>query len=55
MKEEYIRLIAELDRQISQLRGFWLSSSTPEEKTKWLNLLDESLDERLRLMRCRDA
>ena len=55
MEQEYIKLIGELDRVLSTLRDFWMNSKTPEEKTTWRIRIDESLDERLRLMRCRDA
>jgi hypothetical protein len=55
MEKEYIKLIGELDRVLSQIRTLWMDGKTPEEKNKWRVRLDELLDERLRLMACRDA
>jgi hypothetical protein len=55
MKDEYIRLIAELDQVICHVRLFWLASKLPEDVAKWRSRIDELLDERLRIMRCRDA
>jgi hypothetical protein len=55
MKEEYIRLIAELDRVLGSIRALWLEAKAPEETTKWRVRLDELMDERLRLMHCRDT
>ncbi len=55
MEQEYIKLIGDLDRVLSTIRDFWMNAKTSEEKAKWRIRLDESLDDRLRLMRCRDA
>ena len=41
MKEEYIRLIAELDRVLGSIRALWLEAKAPEETTKWRVRLDE--------------
>lgn len=55
MESEYIKLIAELDKLLSTLRKFWLEAKTPEDISKWYVRINESLDERLRLMKRRDA
>lgn len=55
MENEYIKLIAELDRTLSALRDFWMNAKTPEESAKWRTRINGSLDERLRLMKARDA
>ena len=54
MQNEYLKLIAELDKTLSMVRSLWLDANAAE-KTKWRVRLDELLDERLRLMKCRDA
>lgn len=55
METEYIKLISELDGVLSGLRDLWMNAATDSDKTKWRVRIDEMLDERLRLMRCRDA
>ena len=55
MHPEYVKLIAELDKALSLVRTLWLESSSPEVQAKWRTRLDGLLDERLRLMRARDA
>jgi hypothetical protein len=55
MKAEYIRLIAAQDAVLSTLREFWMDAKTPVERAKHMKRIDTSLDERSRLMRCRDA
>jgi primosomal protein N'' len=55
MKEEYIRLILEQDKVISAMRMLWGEAKDAAEKAKWRVQIDQALDERLRLMRCRDA
>lgn len=55
MQNEYLKLIAELDKTLSMVRSLWLDANDAAEKTKWRVRLDELLDERLRLMKCRDA
>lgn len=55
MHSEYIDLIAQIDRVLSMIREFWLAANHPGEIAKWRDRLDQSLDERLRLMRLRDA
>ncbi len=55
MHSEYLKLIVELDRVLSMLRCLWLEAASEADRSKWRVRLDQSLDERLRLMRCRDA
>lgn len=55
MRSEYIRLIAEVDSVLSTIRGLWIDATTLAERERWRTRLDQLLDERLRLMRCRDA
>ena len=54
MKDEYIKLISELDRTIDLLRTHWLEAQF-KDKARWLSRIDTTLDERLRLMALRDA
>lgn len=53
LHSEYLRLIEETDKVLSAKRAFWLSAA-PEDRVKWKASLNETLDERLRLMGCRD-
>lgn len=55
MKAEYIRLIEEQDRVLATIRVFWMEAKTPAEIAKHRNRLDLVLDERLRVMKLRDA
>lgn len=55
METEYVKLIAELDKVLDTLRGFWMEAKNDEERKKWRLRLDQSLDESIRLMKCRDA
>ena len=55
MRSEYIRLIAEVDSVPSTILGLWLDATTLAERERWRTRLDQLLDERLRLIRCRDA
>lgn len=55
MHDEYLKLIAELDRVLSQIRLLWMESKSPEEEVKWRKHLDKLLAERFRLMGARDA
>lgn len=54
MKKEYETLIAEHDKTLSYLRSEWLESLT-KDKDKWMEKINAALDERLRLMKLRDA
>lgn len=52
----HAKTIEELDRVlISTLRNLWVEARDPKEKEKWRKSLDDALDERLRLMKSRDA
>ena len=55
MEQEYTNLITELDHVLSSIRTMWMEAKTLEEKAKWHVRLDELLDERMRLMKARDA
>jgi hypothetical protein len=55
IENPYTRLIAEFDRVLSMLRTLWLEAETPAVREKWRSRLDQSLDERLLLMRRREA
>ena len=52
---EYIRLIAETDKVLAEKRALMLSAPTPAEAAKWRKGLDETLEERFRLMKRRDT
>jgi hypothetical protein len=54
MKNEYQKLIDEHDKTLGMLRADWLRAE-PAEKGKWIERINAALDERLRLMRLRDA
>lgn len=55
MTSHYTTLIAELDKTLDMVRAFWLESRDDIEKGKNTKRLNELLDERLRLMKARDA
>ncbi len=55
MTQQYVNLISELDKTIEMVRSFWIESRDDVEKNKNMKRLDELLDERLRLMKARDA
>jgi hypothetical protein len=55
MHNEYIKLIADLDKTLSMVRSLWLDAKATDEKNKWRVRLDEMLEERYRLMEARDA
>ncbi len=48
-------LIMEIDRVMATLRSLWMNARSSTEKEKWRSRIDQALDERLRLMRIRDA
>lgn len=50
MEQEYIKLIADLDDVIGQVRPLWMNATRPEEKVKWMAKINELLDSRLKLM-----
>lgn len=53
--DHYNTLIAELDKTLSMVRGFWMEARCDTERTQSMKRIDDLLDERLRLMRARDA
>jgi len=55
MKEEYIKLIAERDVMIGELRVSWMKEENLIEKEKLMRKINKQLDERLRLMKLRDG
>jgi len=55
IREEYIKLIAELDAVIEHFRKAWMEAKTPEAKVEPYNKLNELLEKRLDLMKKRDG
>lgn len=55
LASSYIHLIAEVDKTLDMVRAFWIESRDDGEKRKNQKRIDELLDERMRLMRARDA
>jgi len=55
MKEEYTKLITEHDKTLSSLRTLWMSAESDSEKDRFMQFINRGLDDRLRLMRGRDA
>lgn len=55
MRAEYEKLIAERDVLLGDLRKQWMEAREPGERRKAMNKINDNLDERSRLMRCRDA
>lgn len=53
--DEYEKLIANIDAALSISREFFLNAQGDTERARWRAMLDKQLDERLRLMRARDA
>ncbi len=54
MKEEYAKIIGELDISLKLVTGMWIEART-EDKRKINERINELLDERLRLMKIRDS
>lgn len=52
MKSEYLKLIAECDKNLSLLRESWIEAPV-EKKARWMGLINQALDERCRLMALR--
>ena len=53
---QYCKLISDLDTTVlSLIRENLLAAPTENEKKKWQARMNESLDERLRLMKIRDG
>lgn len=55
LHQEYLKLIAELDKVLSLTREMKLAARDGTEERKATKRLDQLLDERLRLMKLRDA
>lgn len=55
MRSEYIKLIASVDKLLHEYRTLWLESKDGKDTVKWMNKINEHLDERIGLMKCRDA
>lgn len=55
MKAEYEKLIDEHDKTLSSLRKLWMNAESDSEKDRFMQGINRGLDDRLRLMRCRDA
>lgn len=53
-KADYIKLISEVDKLLSILRGFWMDARSNDDKRKYHDRLNQSLEERSRLMKLRD-
>ena len=47
-------LISECDKNLSLLREAWMEAK-PDKKSRWLDLINQALDERIRLMAMRDS
>lgn len=54
-ESEYVRLISQLDLVLKGLKDLWMDARDPKDKATWMERINASLDERLRLMRCRDV
>ena len=55
MKTEYVKLIATMDKTLSLIRKQWEKAPAGKEKEEYMSRINESLDERFRLMGLRDA
>lgn len=55
MKSEYEKLIAERDVLLGDFRKQWMEAKTSEDRSKYMGKINDNLDERARLMRCRDV
>ena len=54
MNQDLKHQIAQVDEKLSILRETWMDSQ-PEKKPHWMSKIDSALDERLKLMKQRDA
>jgi hypothetical protein len=54
METNIIKKIAHLDKKLNLLRGGWIDA-LPEKKSHWMKRINDGLDERLKLMKQRDA
>lgn len=55
LRNEYVKLIAERDAMLTDLRTQWLAARSSGERSAAMGKINANLDERSRLMRCRDA
>jgi len=55
MKTEYEKLIATMDKTLSLIRKQWEKAPAGKEKEEYMSRINESLEERFRLMGLRDA
>jgi len=55
MKTEYVTHIAELDKTLKMLSDMWKDEKDKKKITQFRSRIDSMLDERLRLMKLRDA
>lgn len=55
LRHEYVKLIAERDAMLTDLRTQWLAARTSSDRAVAMGKINANLDERSRLMRCRDA
>jgi hypothetical protein len=55
MRDRYIRLIADLDGVLSLVRLMWLQASNLEDRQHYRVKIDGLLDQRIELMKERDA
>ncbi len=54
-KNSYVYLIDELDKSLNALRILLMTARDSVEKNKIKNAIDAALDERLQMMKARDA
>lgn len=56
LREEAVVLIAQLDQVLATVRAYWLEASpNSKERRHWLGRINQLLDQRLHLMKVRDA
>jgi hypothetical protein len=52
---DYAAMIAAIDKPINKLCKFWMAATDAKQKSEWLECINSSLDDPLRLMKLRDA
>ena len=55
LHNEYVGLITQLDGVIGQVRKLWMDERNSQEKKKHADKLNELLDQRVGMMKARDA
>lgn len=55
MHAQYLKLLSDLDKILGQIRLMWIEARNPSDRENWRVRLDQLLDQRLELMRARDA